>query len=209
MPVAPAHRAEAAGDHDAIIVVSGLPRSGTSMLMHLLQAGGIAAVTDHARTPDVDNPKGYYEFERVKRLPQGDVGWLDDAPGKSVKVISALLIHLPPSHAYRVIFMHRRIAEVLDSQRKMLAHRGEAPGGNDAGSTEEDAAMAALLEQHVADVRAWLVRQPNIAIFDADYNAMLSDPAPWTARINAFLGGHLDVAAMQAAIDANLYRNRA
>lgn len=209
IPVALARQAGAANPHDAIIVVSGLPRSGTSMLMHLLQAGGIAAVTDHARTPDVDNPQGYYEFERVKRLPQGDVSWLDDARGKSVKVISALLIHLPPSHSYRVIFMHRRLAEVLDSQRKMLEHRGEASGSAAARCAEDDAAMAALLQQHVADVRAWVVCQPNIAIFDADYNAMLSDPAPWMARINAFLGGHLDVAAMQAAVDANLYRNRA
>ena len=191
---------------DAIVVVSGLPRSGTSMLMHVLRAGGIATMTDQARTPDIDNPKGYYEFERVKRLPQGDVGWLDDARGKSVKVISALLVHLPPTHTYRVIFLQRRLAEVLDSQRKMLEHRGQAPATAQAA---DDDNMAVLLQQHVADVRSWLVSQPNILLFEADYNAIVADPAPWMARIAAFLGGNLDLAAMQAAVDSALYRNRA
>lgn len=186
---------------DKIIVVSGLPRSGTSMMMHMLQAGGIIPLTDQVRAPDLDNPKGYYEFERVKRLPQGDIGWLEDARGKCVKVISALLVYLPPSYRYDVIFMHRRIAEVLDSQRKMLSRRGQTTPDNDGG-------MAALLQQHVADVHNWLANQPNFALFDADYNAMLAAPADWAARINAFLGGNLDVIRMQTAVDAALYRNR-
>lgn len=172
------------------------------MMMHLLQAGGMTPLTDQVRTPDLDNPKGYYEFERVKRLPQGDVGWLDDARGKCVKVISALLMYLPPDYHYDVIFMHRRITEVLDSQRKMLLRRGQA-------SPDNDGDMTVLLQQHVADVRNWLVSQPNFTLFDADYNAILSAPADWAARINAFLGGNLDLARMQAAVDATLYRNRA
>ena len=171
------------------------------MMMHMLQAGGMALLTDHIRAADLDNPKGYYEFERVKRLPQGDVGWLDEARGKCVKVISALLTYLPSDYDYDVIFMHRRITEVLDSQRKMLLRRGRLP-------SDHDHEMTALLQQHVADVRNWLINQPTFTLFDADYNAVLVAPADWAARINAFLGGNLDVVKMQAAVDATLYRNR-
>lgn len=190
-----------ADNQDRIVVVSGLPRSGTSMLMHVLRAGGMPPLTDQVRAADVDNPKGYFEFERVKRLPQGDVGWLEDARGKCVKVISALLMYLPSPYTYNVVFMHREIEEVLASQRKMLERRGQA-------AQDDDAAMTAMLLQHVEDVRNWLMGQPNFSLLDADYNAMLADPAPWVARINAFLGGELDVKAMQAAVDATLYRNR-
>jgi hypothetical protein len=171
------------------------------MLMSVLQAGGLTPLTDQIRTPDIDNPKGYYEFERVKRLPQGDVGWLDAAQGKCVKVISALLMYLPPSHSYDVIFMHRHIDEVLESQRKMLKHRGQASANND-----DD--MTLWLQRHVDDVHEWLVSQSNFTLFDVDYNAMLAAPAYWVARLNAFLGGNLDVEAMQATVDSTLYRNR-
>lgn len=186
---------------DKIVVVSGLPRSGTSMLMNVLSAGGLVAVTDHIRTADADNPRGYYEFERVKQLPQGDIGWLDDARGKCVKVISALLPYLPPTYTYRVIFMHRRLDEVMESQRKMLERRNPP-------STDEDG-IAILLQQHVVDVCNWLMAQPNVALFDCDYNDMLATPAPWVTRIDTFLGGQLDVIAMQSAVDSTLYRNRA
>lgn len=186
---------------DEIVIVSGLPRSGTSMMMNVLTAGGLVAVTDQVRTADIDNPKGYYEFERVKKLPQGDTAWLEDACGKCVKVISALLPFLPPTYTYRVIFMHRRLEEVMESQRKMLARRNQL--------VEQDDNMGMLLQQHVEDVRQWLVVQPNITLFDCDYNSMLAAPESWVGRINAFLGGGMDTVAMISAIDFALYRNRA
>ena len=108
-----------------ITIVSGLPRSGTSMMMKMLEAGGIPPLTDEIRTADTDNPKGYYEFERVKKMDKGDTAWLENAQGKSVKVISALLKHLPSDYRYRVIFMRRDMSEILASQKKMLDHRGE------------------------------------------------------------------------------------
>ena len=184
-----------------ITIVSGLPRSGTSMLMHVLEAGGMPPLTDWVRAADADNPKGYYEFERVKRLPQGDVDWLDEARGRCVKVISALLTYLPPTDSYNVIFMHRHIDEVLNSQRKMLVHLGQATNDNDQEMTE-------LLQQHVDSIRSWVVGQPNFSLFDADYNGMLASPANWVARITKFLGADLDAEAMRAAVDATLYRNR-
>ena len=115
------------GKDEFITVVSGLPRSGTSMMMKMLEAGGIPPVTDELRTADEDNPKGYYEFERVKAMDQGDTSWVVGARGKVVKVISALLKHLPPGEQYRVVFVRRNMPEILASQRKMLIHRGEDP----------------------------------------------------------------------------------
>jgi hypothetical protein len=184
-----------------IIIVSGLPRSGTSMTMKILEAGGIPPLTDHIRTPDSDNPGGYYEFEQAKKLREGDVAWLPEAQGKAVKVIAALLTHLPAGYEYRVLFMHRNIEEVLASQAKMLENRGEE-------SKVEDAAMADLFQKHLHQVRAWMNSQPNLRYLDIDYNAMLEDPAPYTRQINQFLGGHLDEAAMMAVVDPSLYRQR-
>ena len=113
-------------DRDVITIVSGLPRSGTSMMMKMLEAGGMELLTDEIRTADADNPKGYYEFERVKQI-ELDAEWLEDSRGKAVKMIAALLKHLPPDYDYEIIFMRRDIREVLASQRRMLVHRGEAP----------------------------------------------------------------------------------
>ncbi len=185
-----------------VVVVSGLPRSGTSMMMKMLEAGGMALVIDGIRTADEDNPKGYYEFERVKQLDKGDVAWVAEAQGKAVKVISALLTYLPAEYEYKVLFMNRKMPEVLASQRKMLERRGEK-------SDISDDKLAELLHKHVQQVKAWLARQPNFQMLDMDYNAMLVDPIPWAERVNAFLGGGLDVQAMVRVVDPNLYRNRA
>src|SRR5437899_574640 len=113
-------------DSNTVTIVSGLPRSGTSMMMKMLEAGGMEPLTDHVRTADEDNPKGYYEFERVKDLEK-DQTWLEDAKGRYVKVISMLLKHLPAGYTYKVIFMRRTMEEILASQRKMLVRRGESP----------------------------------------------------------------------------------
>src|SRR5947207_8783375 len=104
---------------DAIIIVSGLPRSGTSLMMQMLAAGGVEVVTDHVRTADTDNPRGYYEFERVKRIKQ-DASWLPETRGKAVKMVSQLLYDLPPAERYRILFMERDLDEMLLSQEKML-----------------------------------------------------------------------------------------
>jgi hypothetical protein len=185
-----------------ITVVSGLPRSGTSMAMKMLEAGGVPALTDHIRTADTDNPKGYYEFERVKKLKDGDTAWLPEAEGKTVKIIAALLTHLPPEYEYRVLFMRRKVEEVLASQAKMLENRGEA-------SKVDDDTMAALFNKHLLQVRAWMNSQPNLLYLDLDYNTMLADPEPFVRQINQFLGGDLDEEKMLAVIDRSLYRQRA
>ncbi len=186
-----------------IIVVSGLPRSGTSMMMKMLEVGGLRVFVDNLRMPDPDNPEGYYEFERVKKLDKGDTAWVGQAQGQVVKVISALLEHLPPEYTYQALFMQRDIHEVLASQKKMLQRRGEAV---DKVSDEE---MAALFAKHVAKTAAWLHVQPNFQTLWVDYNQLLADPQPQIQAVNRFLGGALDEAKMADVVNPDLYRNRA
>ena len=185
-----------------VAVVSGLPRSGTSMLMKMLEAGGLPPLTDSIRTADDDNPKGYYEFERVKAMDKGDTAWLADAQGKVVKVISALLKYLPADYQYKIVYIRRNMPEILASQRKMLIRRGEDPDKMD------DEQMAALFSKHVAQVEQWLQAQPNIMVLYVHYSEILADPEPQVTRINAFLGGQLDTMKMGMVVDPNLYRNR-
>lgn len=173
------------------------------MMMKMLEAGGIQLLTDNLRVADIDNPEGYYEFERVKQLDHGDVAWLPQARGRAVKVISALLEHLPPEETYRVILMNRQMEEILASQRKMLVRRGEDP------DKTADAKMRDLYVRHLDKVRAWLRVQPNIDLLEMDYNAMLGDPLPYARLVNTFLDTDLDTDAMAGVVDRDLYRNRA
>jgi len=185
---------------DLVTVVSGLPRSGTSMMMKMLEAGGLPIMTDQLRVADADNPQGYYELERVKQL-EHDKAWVAEARGKVVKVISALLVHLPAEHRYRVVFMRRTLDEVLASQRQMLVRRGEPT------DAVPDDKMAVYFTNHVKKVEAWLAAQPNLETLYVSYNEMLADPAPACARVAAFVGG-LDAGRMAAVVSGDLYRQR-
>jgi hypothetical protein len=187
---------------EPVTVVSGLPRSGTSMMMHVLERGGLEPLTDHERGPDADNPEGYYEYEPVKRLEHGDTGWIDEAQGKAVKVISALLEHLPDDHEYRVIVMRRELDEVLASQRRMLERRGE---GSDA---VDEAELKEQFEEHLRRVEAWARNQDNVEFISANYNEIFDAPRRELERIEAFLDASLDVDAMCEGVDPSLYRNR-
>lgn len=186
---------------DFITIVSGLPRSGTSMMMRMLEAGGMSVLTDHIRAADEDNPRGYYELERVKQI-KDDTSWLPEARGKVVKMISALLVHLPRGHSYKVIFMRRRMEEILASQQEMLRRRGKPadPSG--------DARMAALYEKHLQQTQEWMSREPNLDVVFVDYNALMTDPAAQLRQVNAFLGGELNAEAMARVADRSLYRQQ-
>ena len=188
---------------DPVVVVSGLPRSGTSMLMKMLEAGGMAVVSDGQRAADDDNPRGYFEDERVKDLARSpDKAWLRDARGKAVKVISYLLKELPPGHNYKVVFVRRELGEVLASQGKMLTRRGEAAGPS-------DGRMRELFESDLWKAGYLLKHRPWFETLEVRYAEVVARPGEEARRIAAFLGGALDVAAMAAAVDASLYRNRA
>lgn len=184
-----------------ITVVSGLPRSGTSLLMKMLEAGGMTPLVDEVRTADIDNPKGYYEFERVKQLPK-DVGWLPEAEGKVVKMVSMLLYELPKDHQYQVVFMRRAMPEILASQKKMLLRR-------DKDMKIDDAEMKELFEGHLQNMLAWLKTQTHLTALEVWYNDVMKQPAAEAKKINAFLGGNLNETAMVNVVDETLYRNRA
>jgi argonaute-like protein implicated in RNA metabolism and viral defense len=173
------------------------------MMMKALEAGGLPVITDAQRVADEDNPKGYFEMERVKQLDKGDTTWVADAQGKVVKVISALLEHLPSGYHYRVVFMQRAMPEVLASQKKMLERRGEP---SDRVSDEE---LARLFTKHLQKVETWLRSQPTFQVLYVDYNRMLVDPLPYVRQINQFLDGTLDEQRMAEVVDPALYRNRA
>lgn len=185
-----------------ITIVSGLPRSGTSMMMKILEAGGLPLLTDNIRTPDEDNPNGYYEFEQVKKLSQGDTSWLTDAQGKAVKVISALLTYLPTIYIYDIVFMHRAEHEILASQRKMLVHRGEDP------NKISDDQVIKLFKKHLTQVHTWINSQPNIKRIDVNYNQIVEEPGPQIERVNQFLDNKLDVEKMIQVVERKLYRQR-
>jgi hypothetical protein len=185
-----------------VVVVSGLPRSGTSMAMKMLEAGGMELVVDHIRTADEDNPKGYYEDERVKELAEmEDKDWIAGTRGKVIKVVSSLLNYLPRGNVYRVVFMRRNLHEVLASQSKMLDRRNEK-----SGTSDED--LLAMYESHLEKVEFQLRFRPNFEALYVNYTDVVAEPAAQARRIADFVGGNLDVEKMAAAVDGSLYRNR-
>lgn len=194
---------EQSGDQP-IIIVSGLPRSGTSMMMNMLDAAGLPIVSDGIRTADEDNPKGYFELEKIKKVKE-EGGWLADCGGKVIKCISQLLLDLPCDTGlrYRVIFMRRNIDEVLASQKKMLIRRGTY----DPSVTDEDIRRMFLV--HVDQVMDYLRENACFETLYMNYNLLLESPADKAAAVNRFLGGALNEQVMTQVIDRNLYRNRA
>lgn len=186
---------------ESVTVVSGLPRSGTSMMMQLLAAGGMPILTDHVRRADEDNPRGYYEFERVKEVRQ-DSSWLNEAEGKAVKMVYRLLYDLPADHTYQVIFLRRPIEEVLDSQEEMLRRQGK---GEEAVDRTQ---LGNLYRRQLKDVETWLQGQPNFRVHYVEYHDVLDDAHRVVHEINRFLGGALDVGAMLQVPDRTLYRQR-
>lgn len=187
---------------EPVVIVSGLPRSGTSMMMKMLEGGGLPIMTDQIRTADVDNPKGYYEYERVKELEkEKDKSYIRDGRGKALKVISFLLKDLPDDNDYRIVFMRRDLTEVLASQNKMLQHRGE-------DNPAEDAVMTEAYMNHLASVRILARKRPNFEMIEVRYDQAIANPREAARTVNTFLGGKLDEDKMAATVDSGLYRNR-
>ena len=185
-----------------ITIVSGLPRSGTSLMMQMLVAGGLTPLSDGERQADTDNPKGYLEWERVKQLPK-EPSLIAEAEGKVVKVISQLLLSLPKGHDYRVIFMQRPSPEVLASQEQMLVRRGTK------NPAEDMAIIGKAFEKHLQDFNTWLARRPDVKLLRVPYHEVLNGAADVAGKISRFLGVPLNEAAMLQQVDGSLYRNRA
>lgn len=190
------------GTGQPIIIISGLPRSGTSLMMQMLRAGGLAILSDGKRVADPDNPKGYWEYEPVKSLRR-DNSWLKLAEGKAVKVISALLPYLDPDLTYKIILMKRPMAEVIASQRKMLQRQGKPE------NPAVDENLGDLFTRQLAQAERWLKTQRHMAVLTVPYRDAVLKPEDTAIIVARFLGLPLDIAAMRDAVDPGLYRTLA
>jgi hypothetical protein len=187
---------------DPVIVVSGLPRSGTSMMMNMLAAGGIEPLTDDKRLPDSDNTQGYFEHERVKGLEaERDKSWLRMARGRAVKVVSHLLQSLPPENRYRIVLALRDLREVVTSQNIMLERLKQPnPIGDDQAIRH--------CERHLDGIRRLVGLRSNFEMLEVPYAEVVESPLLWSQRIATFVGRSLDAQRMAAVVDGSLYRNR-
>lgn len=186
--------------NNIITIVSGLPRSGTSMMMKMLESGGMEVVVDNVRQADDDNLQGYYELERVKQIKE-DTSWLDCLQGKAVKMVSMLLYDLPADRSYNILFMKRDLEEILVSQRIMLERKGEEKDFN-------NQEMKELFTRHLLEIDQWLYNQKNMRVLYVHYKDMLDNPVENTRRINEHLGSCLNTENMVQTVDTSLYRQR-
>jgi hypothetical protein len=188
---------------DRITIVSGLPRSGTSVMMQMLAAGGVGPVTDELRRPDEDNPRGYYEFERAKKI-KTDRGWLPEARGRAVKMVHLLLLDLPTdgSFGYDVVFMRRDLAEVVKSQGVMLARAGKS------GAALAPEQLMGVYRGQIDRVLGFTRASACFRVIEVSYNELVREPRRTAEGVAAFLGRAMDLEAMARAVDPSLYRNR-
>lgn len=183
--------------NNTIIIVSGLPRSGTSMMMQMLSSGGLETLTDDVRLQDINNPKGYFEYEKVKSLAQ-DASWLHVAQGKVVKIIAQLIPFLPNEFNYKIIMMHRDINEILVSQQKML--------GKD--TTIIPFALGDIFTKQLQQTELFISNQPTMEAISIQYKEAINSPIEQVNKIASFLNRDLNLNEMMASIDKNLYRNK-
>ena len=189
---------------DFITIVSGLPRSGTSMMMKMLDSGNMPLLTDKTRKADEDNPKGYYEYEKVKKL-EDDNSWLGLARGKTIKIVSPILYHLnfDSGYTYKIIFMLRDLDEILASQKKMAKRL----------NTDEEKIRDNILKNeyssHLEEIENWMEQQENIDLLPVQYTDVLENPLSVAEGIHDFLGTGLDIQKMASVVDSSLYRQKA
>lgn len=183
-----------------ITIVSGLPRSGTSLMMQMLAAGGLPILTDQQRKPDIDNPRGYCEWEPVKLLPK-EPKHIDEAEGRAVKIISELLFSLPRGRHYKLIFMERPLPEVLASQDEMLKRRGST-------DLVDHALLTQAFREHMQQIISWLELRKEIPVCRIGFRKVLRDPSGCAQTICDFLEMNLNREAMARAVEISLYRNR-
>lgn len=181
------------------VIVSGLPRSGTSMMMQMITAGGLPVLSDGVRVADSDNPRGYYELEAVKRT-KSDPSWLEGSSGKVVKMVHALITDLPTDRPYRVVMMRRKTETVLKSQAAMLERLGKE------GADLEPEKLARMYEQQLERVTDYMGRQSCFESIEVWYGAIIQYTPSQVQRLNDFLSGELDIDAMMAAVDPSLRR---
>jgi len=191
-------------DTEPIIVVSGLPRSGTSMMMQMLEAAGFSIYTDHERVADESNPKGYYEHKAVKALMH-NASWIEETPGKVVKIISHLLFYLPARYTYKIIFMDRDLKEVVLSQHAMLVSKGNKRTKSDAYPLH----IEKQFQNNLLRVKRWEKVRSDVSILHMNHAEVLAHPLETARRIADFLGKELNTEKMASVVDPKLYRTKA
>jgi hypothetical protein len=169
-------------------------------MMQMLAAGGLPILTDQERKPDIDNPRGYCEWEPVKLLPEQPKR-IDEAEGRAVKIISELLFSLPRGRDYKLIFMERPLPEVLASQDEMLKRRGST-------DLVDHAVLTQAFREHMEQIVSWLELRKEIPVCRMGFRKVLRDPSGCAQTICDFLELNLIVEAMARAVDISLYRNR-
>ncbi|MBN1780966.1 sulfotransferase family protein [bacterium] len=184
-----------------ISIVSGLPRSGTSLMMQMLEKGGMETMTDQNRKPDENNCRGYYEYEKVRSL-QKDAAWIAEAEGKCVKIIAQLLYFLPGGFRYRILFMERHMEEIVRSQTAMLQNLGRT------GAALEPAVLIKTFQDQTDKVRTFLSHCDHVQLMTVSYNTLIVDPQGESEKINRFFDYGLSVPAMVSAVEPSLYRQR-
>jgi len=185
-----------------LILVSGLPRSGTSLMMNMLQSGGIPIQTDNQRKADPDNPTGYFELERVKKIPEGDTAWLSKHHGKAIKIVAPIISCLPDDLEYKVIFMQRDLDEILASQAQMLSNRYRCV------DKEQDLVLKRIFQESIKSVQAYMAQQPNFSFLPCSYSNIVKDPMPEIIMIEEYLNIRLEKRNMAECVDPGLYRQR-
>lgn len=179
-----------------VTIVTGLPRSGTSLMMQILEKSSLEILTDGIRQKDNNNPEGYFELDAVKGIVK-DNSFLKSAAGKVVKIVAPLPIFMDKSLSYRVIFMRREIEEILRSQEIMLNKDQQA----------ERQKFAAIYETHIQKTYQFFVSN-NIPYLDVPYKELIQNPEHELEKIIAFLEIDAVWQDLASAVNPSLYRNR-
>ena len=180
-----------------IVIVSGLPRSGTSVMMQMMDKGGLDVLTDGNRKSDDSNPKGYFEYDPVMSLHK-DNTWLDKAQNKSLKVVAPLLKFLDPKFRYKVIFMNRDLTEVVKSQQKMIGKNPDVLPIN----------LFEAYKKHLRQVEIWKEREPGVELIYVDYKDVINNTKKVVDKVVSFIGVDMNKNEMENCVDKSLYRNK-
>lgn len=184
-----------------VTIVSGLPRSGTSLMMQILEKSGMDILTDNVREADESNKCGYYEFEKVKKM-MIDASWLPQAEGKVVKIIAQLLDYLPDGFEYKTIFMERDYDEVFNSQSKMLDRLGSKKIKADTVQLKK------TFQKQVGEIKTRLQKKTDFSLINISYSNLIFHPESEIEKMDIFFKKKFDRKKICAAIDPDLYRER-
>lgn len=179
-----------------ITLITGIPRSGTSLMMQLFKAANVDIATDAIRTEDDNNPKGYYELEAVKGIVKNNA-FLKDLDGKTIKIVAPLVTFIDLSLEYRVVFMIRDLDEVVQSQEKMV--------GKDQQDQKEK--FKTMYAMHIEKSRQFL-NSHNIPFIEIQHRELLQNPELSLKRLIDFCGWETPLEELKSVIDHSLYRNR-